>query len=212
MPQRQIRALYDDDSITLYQAYSTAIALPAIKEQKLSASPEYKQGRMTWVKPSWCWMMYDRSGSAIRSALKSIFRYRSGYSFKDKGQEHILALRMSHQRFQELLGSACLSTHVSATTTPDQVRVQWDPERGPQLEKLTYRSIQIGIPGAQCKRWVEDGILSIEDVTERARGLKRVLDADQGKSTEDLVNMGLLPTEREYPLPTNLAQRLGMTE
>jgi hypothetical protein len=25
----------------------------------LSASPEFKVGRMTWIKPSWCWMMYE---------------------------------------------------------------------------------------------------------------------------------------------------------
>jgi hypothetical protein len=56
-PYRQIRALYDEQTITVYQAYSAAIAIPAVKEQKLCASPDFKPGRMTWIKPSWCWMM-----------------------------------------------------------------------------------------------------------------------------------------------------------
>lgn len=56
-PYRQIRALYDDETITVYQAYSAAIAIPAVRDQSLCASPEFKLGRMTWIKPSWCWMM-----------------------------------------------------------------------------------------------------------------------------------------------------------
>lgn len=58
VPYKQIRALYDEDTITVYQAYSASIAIPAVKEQCLSASPDFQVGtRMTWIKPSWCWMM-----------------------------------------------------------------------------------------------------------------------------------------------------------
>jgi hypothetical protein len=45
IPYRQIRALYDDETIT-------------VEHQKLNASPDFKLGRMTWIKPSWCWMMF----------------------------------------------------------------------------------------------------------------------------------------------------------
>jgi len=58
VPSRQIRAVYDEETITVYQAYSSAIALAAVTEQRLSASPEFSGSRMTWIKPSWCWMMY----------------------------------------------------------------------------------------------------------------------------------------------------------
>ena len=58
VPYRQIRAIYDDETITLYQAYSAAIAVPAVYEQQLTASKDFKMDRMTWIKPSWCWMMY----------------------------------------------------------------------------------------------------------------------------------------------------------
>lgn len=55
---RQIRALYDEETITVYQAYSAEIAEPAVKEQSLTASPKFSGTRMTWIKPSWCWMMF----------------------------------------------------------------------------------------------------------------------------------------------------------
>jgi hypothetical protein len=58
IPYRQIRAIYDDETITVYQAYSPSIATTAVEHQKLNASPDFKLGRMTWIKPSWCWMMY----------------------------------------------------------------------------------------------------------------------------------------------------------
>ena len=51
VPYRQIRAFYDDKTITVYQAYSAAIAVPAVSDQKLCASPDFKLGRMTWIKP-----------------------------------------------------------------------------------------------------------------------------------------------------------------
>lgn len=88
-PYRQIRALYDEETITVYQAYSAAIADPAVKAQRLSASPAFSNTRMTWIKPSWAWMMY-----------------RCGYSYKDKGQERVLAIRMRHEHFRQLLEQA----------------------------------------------------------------------------------------------------------
>jgi hypothetical protein len=56
-PHRQIRASYDDTTITVYQAYSASIALPAVEQQKLNASSDFLFTRWTWIKPSWCWMM-----------------------------------------------------------------------------------------------------------------------------------------------------------
>ena len=61
IPYRQIRAVYDADTITVYQAYSVAIATAAVKEQKLCASREFSFERYTWIKPSWCWMMFGSS-------------------------------------------------------------------------------------------------------------------------------------------------------
>ncbi len=57
-----------------------------------------------------------------------------------------------------------------------QVRVQWDPERSARMEMLPYRSIQIGISGDVSRKWVEEWIDGIEDVTEMARKLKKAID------------------------------------
>jgi len=120
IPYGQIRALYDNETITVYQAYSATIADVAVKEQKLYASPEFKFGRMTWIKPSWCWMMY-----------------RSGYSLKDDRQARILGIKMRRVDFERLLGMAVVvhgdGRKLSAEERKSGVRVQWDPERGPGL-------------------------------------------------------------------------------
>ena len=53
------------------------------------------------------------------------------------------------------------------------VRVQWDPERDAALEKLPHRSLQMGIKGEELvRRWVDEWIVRIEDVTEVAREVK----------------------------------------
>jgi hypothetical protein len=57
IPTRQIRAQYDDSVIRVYQAYSDAIADVALERQTF-VSPPFKMERMTWIKPSFLWMMY----------------------------------------------------------------------------------------------------------------------------------------------------------
>ena len=92
---------------------------------------------------------------------------------------------------------------------PTEVRVQWDPERTVRLEKLKYRSIQIGIPGGLVPGWVE-GIVKIDDVTDRARELKRVLDEENDIGLEDLVARGLVPVESVFEVDDELRQILEM--
>jgi hypothetical protein len=41
VPYRQIRALYDDQTITVYQAYSVSIAVSAVNEHRLNALPHF---------------------------------------------------------------------------------------------------------------------------------------------------------------------------
>lgn len=206
-PYKQIRASFDAATITVYQAYNRNIASAAVAQQKLHASPLFKPTRMTWIKPSWAWMLY-----------------RAGYSYKDAGQERILALKMRHADFIRLLESAVLTTHHSnpdqgqggqqavsgpKTKSPD-VKVQWDPERTVRLERLEYRSIQIGIPAALSPEWTENWIVGIEDVTDRARELKRVLDERQDVTDKELVDLGLVPEERPFEIPETLQRSLGM--
>ena len=147
-------------------------------------------------------------------------RYRSGYSYKDPNQAHILAIKMRHSHFQHLLSCASLSTARDKTKTAT-VRVQWDPERSPSLEVLPYRSIQIGISRELRETWVNEWIISIEDVTDRARALKealQVVNASIGKPGLDseceaeLVQRGLVPREAVYEVMEGIKGILGMEE
>lgn len=193
VPYRQIRAVYDETTITVYQAYSADIAIAAVSAQKLNASPHFSMDRMTWIKPSWCWMMY-----------------RSGYSFKDPRQSHILAIKLKHEHFRELLMEAvvCGGGKLSDEDKNRDVRVQWDPERGPALDVLPYRSIQIGVSGKTARKWVEEWIVGIEDVTEKASNLRNAVKAEW--TTETLEEKGLLMKERVYEPDTELKAVLKM--
>lgn len=204
--ERQIRAQFDGETITVYQAYNSHIASSAVQHQRLSSSPHFRPGRMTWIKPSWCWMMY-----------------RSGYSYKDRNQEHILALKMKHEHFIKLLKGARLTTKPGQPAVPKgaaddnaakekttSVRVQWDPERSPRLEKLSYRNIQVGIPGSLAKTWADDFIVEIQDVTGKARSLEKELRVNQTITEQELIEKGLVPLERDYTIPIEVQERIGM--
>ncbi|WP_210418562.1 DUF4291 family protein [Aliikangiella coralliicola] len=56
IPVRQVRAVYNDKTIRVYQAYNDAIANTAL-EHGTFLSPPFKMERMTWIKPSFLWMM-----------------------------------------------------------------------------------------------------------------------------------------------------------
>jgi hypothetical protein len=86
-PYRQIRAVYDKETITVYQAYSASIAEAAVREQKLYASPDFLFTRMTWIKPSWFWMMYFPSNSLLLFSL-----------FKPPVNTKQVPIRLCHER------------------------------------------------------------------------------------------------------------------
>ena len=68
IPEKQIRAVYGEKTIRVYQAYNHEIADTALDAGRF-VSPPFKLTRMTWIKPSFLWMMY-----------------RSGWGMKDAGQ------------------------------------------------------------------------------------------------------------------------------
>ena len=74
-PYRQVRALFDDETVTVYQAYSSSIAGPAVEAQTFVAP--FKTDRMSWIKPSFLWMMY-RSGRATTAHKEYDHRYANG--------------------------------------------------------------------------------------------------------------------------------------
>jgi hypothetical protein len=186
VPVRQIRGVYSTDTITVYQAYPQEIAKPTLAAGRL-VSP-FKRDRMTWIKPSFLWMMY-----------------RSGWADKP-GQECVLAIEISRAGFEWALAHACLShfdqsrhgerVDWSRQLKASPVRVQWDPERSLWLEQLPYRSLQVGLSGEAVDRYVDEWTVNVTDVTPSVRTIRDLLRAgdDRGAAAS-------LPTERPYPLP-----------
>ncbi|MGW1253421.1 DUF4291 domain-containing protein [Streptomyces sp. NPDC002535] len=192
-PKYRIRALHTDRTVTVYQAYRPGIGLPAAREGRFPAA--WKRDRMTWIKPSFLWMMY-----------------RSGWGEKE-GQETVLAVEITREGFEWALRNACLS-HYKRGFHPDQAtwkrelrqapaRVQWDPERDPQLRELPYRSLQLGLSGEASRRYADEWTVSVRDVTplaHRIHGLVRSGDLEAARA--------LLPREEPYPEPAGLLDHL----
>lgn len=117
--QRLVRAACTAETITVYQAYSPQIAEAAIRAGTFV--PPFSPDRMTWIKPSFGWMMH-----------------RSGWATKP-GQERVLAIEITRAGFDWALAHSCLSHHDPAQHDSPQdwaalkeaspVRVQWDPDR-----------------------------------------------------------------------------------
>jgi hypothetical protein len=189
-----IRALYDEQTITVYQAYNTAIASAALKSQNFT-SYNFKKGRMTWIKPSFLWMMY-----------------RSGWATKEN-QEHILAIKIKREGLEWALAHSCLS-HFDTTVYPSfedwknhlsqsPVRIQWDPERDIDLNPLNYRAIQIGLSGIAADLYASNWIVQIDDITSFCKEIQQMKIA--GK-TDQAVEA--LPIEKVYSLPKSIEEKI----
>ena len=191
---RHVRATYTDDSITVYQAYPPQIADAALTAGTF-VSP-FKQDRMTWIKPSFLWMMY-----------------RSGWATKP-GQERSLAVEISRDGFEWALAHACLShfDHNIYTRIEDwqsqkkslPVRVQRDPERSITLDRLQRRTIQVGLSGEAVERYIDRWILSITDATELAKSIHAMVaegNLDRARAA--------LPKEQQYHLPESISKQIA---
>src|SRR4051812_17940848 len=88
--EREIRADYDRDTIVVYQAYPAAIADAALEAGRFV--PPFSFRRMTWVKPSFLWLMH-----------------RSNWGRK-AGQERVLAVRVRRACWEEALSLGVLTS------------------------------------------------------------------------------------------------------
>ncbi|MFJ8883863.1 DUF4291 domain-containing protein [Streptomyces sp. NPDC102402] len=170
-PQHEVRARHTATTVTVYQAYRPDIGLPAARDGRFPSA--WKRDRMTWIKPSFLWMMY-----------------RCGWGTKE-GQETVLAVEITRDGFAWALENAELSHYVRGVH-PDRAtwqrglrrsptRVQWDPERDLHLNPLSYRSLQLGLSGEAARRYADEWLVSVTDVTPLAReihGLVRTGDQD----------------------------------
>ncbi|MBD1226563.1 DUF4291 domain-containing protein [Xenorhabdus griffiniae] len=180
-----IKAFYTPQSVRVYQAYSTIIANSAVKNNTF-VSPPFSMTRMTWIKPSFLWMMY-----------------RSGWGMKDRGQERILAIDITHDGFREILQQGVISHYDpdlfnsqeewKKEVQQSDVVIQWDPERDIHLNKLEQRTIQIGLRNQAVEHYVNQWIINIEDITSKAHRIHELVKMNKLDMAYDL-----LPEERIY--------------
>lgn len=181
MKIKEIRAVYTENTIRVYQAYSAHVAEEALMLGTFGT--HFKRDRMTWIKPSFLWMMY-----------------RCGWAEKE-GQERVLAIDIKREAFDELVDHAVLSKYDQNIYSSyeewqhqihhSDVRCQWDPERDIYGNPMEYRSIQIGIRGEALQKYVDEWIVKISDITDSVKKMKAM--RDRG---EDIAV--LLPQEKVY--------------
>ncbi|MEU1215882.1 DUF4291 domain-containing protein [Streptomyces sp. NPDC005790] len=195
-PRHEIRAQYTDSTVTVYQAYRPAIGLPAARDGRFP--PAWKRDRMTWIKPSFLWMMY-----------------RCGWGTKE-GQETVLAVEITREGFAWALENAELS-HCVRDVHEDQsawkralrsapARVQWDPERDLHLNPLPYRSLQLGLSGEAARRYADEWTVSVRDVTPLAREVHAAVRAGERERAAALLPVET-PLDLRAPRPVASASR-----
>lgn len=175
---RHVLAQFDEETIVVYQAYRPEIGAFAARHGRFGAG--FSFSRMSWVKPNFLWMMF-----------------RSGWGTKEN-QEVTLAIRLRREGFDSMLAAAVPSSFApesfaseeswkKAVATSD-VRLQWDPDHDPSGTRVERRAIQLGLRDEALRRFANEWIVSIEDVSE-------LVAAQRGSVPEDLV----IPQERVYP-------------
>lgn len=190
---KKINAFYDDSTIRVYQAYNNHIANEAVKLGTFGKS--FKRERMTWIKPSFLWMMY-----------------RSGWAEKEN-QERILAVDIKREGFEEILKNAVLSTYNGNMSISydewkrkiksSEIRCQFDPDRDIYGNPEQVRAIQLGLRGEAVNRYINEWIVRITDITDEVKYLKNLRD-------ENISIIDKLPVETEYPVSSEIKKILCM--
>lgn len=180
---KQIRAVYDEKTIRVYQAYNDSIANEAVALGTFGEN--FKMGRMTWIKPSFLWMMY-----------------RCGYGTK-LNQNRILAIDIKRDAFDFIVENAVVSSFSESdfktneewktAVEGSEIRCQWDPERDIYGNPLDYRSIQLGIRGSMVEKYVNEWIVKITDITDDVAKIREAI--NYKTFTEDM-----LPKEKIYEI------------
>jgi Domain of unknown function (DUF4291) len=192
---RHVLAHYDDQHVTLYQAFKPSIGVDAARHGVFGA--EFSRSRMSWVKPGFLWMMF-----------------RSGWATKID-QETVLAITVKRAGFDTMLAEAVHSTMASevygdeegwrAALASSSVRLQWDPDHTPQGAKLERRAIQLGLRGTTLQRYANEWITAIDDITDFVR-------SQHEHVVRHTLEALVVPREDVYPVnDADVASRLGLT-
>ncbi len=150
---------------------------------------------MTWIKPSFLWLMH-----------------RSNWGQKN-GQERVLAVRIRRSGWEKALSLAVLTSfETTIFRSPAEwrerfrqarVHLQWDPERSLRGAGLPYYSIQVGLSRHIIAEYVEEWITSVMDFTPRVRKIHDLLQRGQTDKAKRQ-----LPSERVYAVSSEIARRL----
>lgn len=188
----EIRANYDRDTIVMYQAYSSQIADPALEQQKF-VTP-FSFNRMTWIKPSFLWLMH-----------------RSNWG-KKSGQNRILAVHITRTGWEKALSLGVLtspekSVYASGADWENEfkaahVHIQWDTERNQRGAALPCYSIQVGLSRHVIREFVDEWIVKIEDLTPLVSKINQM----RKSGSQSLKRY--LPSEKQYPISSDLGRRL----
>lgn len=184
---RLLIAQFDEESVTVYQAYKPSIGQQAAVTGSFNNS-EFSFNRMTWVKPNFSWMMH-----------------RSGWASKHN-QEVILTVKLKRDYFDQLLEQAVSTNWDDAShrsvgewhkaLRASDVLIQWDPDHHLVTgHKLPYRVLQLGIRGDALDGFRGSGIVSIIDVTADAQRIRRKLFGEK-RGVRDAET----PLEKRYPV------------
>jgi len=177
-----IIAQFDAESIIIYQAFKDSIAKYAVEHQKFGGF-DYDFNRMTWLKPSFLWMMYY-----------------SGWA-KKENQENVLAIKMKRDGFDRILEEAVMSSfHANIYSS----RKEWEEKlkklrcadtMGTHYDlfgaKTDRYAAKIGIKGALQQMYNDEWIIEIQNITP-------YVNAQQGLLEATKIAMLQLPHERAY--------------
>lgn len=179
--ENKIFAVYQEDTIRVYQAYGNRIADEIVRSGTFGSS--FKLERMTWIKPSFLWMMY-----------------RCGWAQKEE-QNRVFAIDIKRTGFESMLKNAVLSSYSPKIYASheewkhrlqgSEVRCQWDPERDIYGNPQEQRTIQLGLKGDMVRSYVNDWIVNLTEITQSVLDIREAI--RQGGFTSSM-----LPAEREY--------------
>ena len=126
--------------------------------------------------------------------------YRSGWATK-QGQERILAIDLKREGFNKIVRNSVLSSFREVSNLPKEewkdkldnleVRCQWDPDRDIYGNPIGRRAIQLGIKGETVKKYINDWIVNITDITDKVIEMRNSI--QNGTFSESI-----LPKEKIY--------------
>lgn len=191
--KKEIIALYDKKYIRIYQAHREKIARQAVELKTFGS--EFNVNRMTWIKPSFLWLMH-----------------RSNWAAK-KNQEYILSIDILRDTFDSFLEQAVLTTDESSifknynswekAFNSTDVYCQWDPDRSLKGNPLNRGAIQLGIKNNAIDLFLAS-IYNITDMTKDVNKWREKLNYNK-------LTVKDLPKEKVYPVSDYIKKRLNMS-